>query len=157
MKSYPNFKSLILAAFIGFSTAAAAQRVTRNFNSDRTFRAPGEVDRGKTTRVQLPHTWNAQDALSGDIHYLRGTGNYTKTFVAPKEWEGRRVFVRFRGEPPGGARHEEQEAAQRPMRPMCVGVGVKSWRNVFLFAKIDISLYPQNGTMARNQAALAQW
>lgn len=97
MKPYLNFKSLILAGFIGFSAAAPAQRVTRDFNSDWTFRAPGEVDRGKTTRVQLPHTWNAQDALSGDIHYLRGTGNYTKTFVAPKEWEGRRIFVRFRG------------------------------------------------------------
>lgn len=97
MPHIPILKSLFLALFIGLSAPSFARRVTRNFNDDWVFRAPYEVDKGKTTRVQLPHTWNAQDALSGDARYLRGTGNYSKTFTAPKEWEGKRVFVRFQG------------------------------------------------------------
>ena len=79
MPHIPILKSLFLALFIGLSAPSFAQRVTRNFNDDWVFRAPYEVDKGKTTRVQLPHTWNAQDALSGDARYLRGTGNYSKT------------------------------------------------------------------------------
>ena len=33
--------------------------------------------------VSLPHTWNAQDALSGKVDYKRGIGNYEK-----------RIFIR---------------------------------------------------------------
>ncbi len=52
--------------------------------------------------VGLPHTWNAFDAQNGggkDKHsrdgYYRGPASYAKTFVAPEEWQGKRVFIRF--------------------------------------------------------------
>jgi beta-galactosidase len=44
--------------------------------------------------VSIPHTWNTE----GDPPrpgYYRGPGWYRQQFVAPAQWKGRRVFVRF--------------------------------------------------------------
>ena len=45
----------------------------------------------------MPHTWNAQDALSGKIDYKRGIGNYEKNLFIRPEWKGKRLFIRFEG------------------------------------------------------------
>lgn len=52
---------------------------------------------GDTRRVDLPHTWNAQDALAGKIDYKRGIGNYEKALYIRPEWKGKRLFLRFDG------------------------------------------------------------
>ncbi len=55
------------------------------------------MEQNTATAVSLPHTWNAQDALSGKLDYKRGIGNYErKLFIAP-EWKGKRLFLRFDG------------------------------------------------------------
>ncbi len=49
-------------------------------NDNWSFRFWHQVQRNSEERVNLPHTWNAQDALSGKQDYFRGIGNYEKLF-----------------------------------------------------------------------------
>ncbi|MGH9524833.1 MAG: glycoside hydrolase family 2 TIM barrel-domain containing protein [Terriglobales bacterium] len=44
--------------------------------------------------ISLPHTWNT-DHDPPQAGYYRGPGWYRKTFDAPRQWRGRRVFIRF--------------------------------------------------------------
>lgn len=74
-----------------------AERTMINFNEDWTFRFSHNVTQKTGTRVNLPHTWNAQDALSGKSDYKRGIGNYEKSIFVPAEWKGKRIFIRFEG------------------------------------------------------------
>lgn len=52
--------------------------------------------------ITIPHTWNAFDAQNGggiDKHskdgYYRGPASYAKSFIAPKSFAGKRLFLRF--------------------------------------------------------------
>lgn len=66
-------------------------------NDNWLFRFSHQVDRADVRRVDLPHTWNAEDALAGRPDYKRGIGNYTKRLYVRPEWAGRRLFLRFEG------------------------------------------------------------
>ena len=69
-----------------------SQRQTKLINNDWRFRHSYQVERGNGVRVDIPHTWNAKDALSGKIDYSRSIGNYTKTINVPETWKGKRIF-----------------------------------------------------------------
>lgn len=58
--------------------------------------SPGFDDAG-WQRVSLPHTWNADDAFDKRRPYRRGVGWYRRTFGAPDDARGQRVFLRFEG------------------------------------------------------------
>ena len=90
-------KQLIIYILSLCSCCLYAQRTVMNLNDNWHFRFSHEVQKQSGHRVDLPHTWNAQDALSGKMDYKRGLGNYTKTFKVPAEWKGRRLYVRFQG------------------------------------------------------------
>ena len=47
------------------SMQTLAQRENILINQDWNFRFSHQVDKNSSRRVDLPHTWNAQDALSG--------------------------------------------------------------------------------------------
>lgn len=79
-----------------FSISLHAQRQDILLNNNWNFRFSHQVQ-GDTRRVDLPHTWNAQDALAGKIDYKRGIGNYEKTLYIRPEWKGKRLFLRFDG------------------------------------------------------------
>jgi beta-galactosidase len=68
-----------------------------SMNNDWMFRFSYQVQPGSDTRVDLPHTWNAGDALMGKQDYYRGMGNYTKKLFVKPEWQGKRLFLRFEG------------------------------------------------------------
>lgn len=55
-----------------------------------------ELDSNNADYVTLPHTWNVDDT-GCEGEYKRTTAYYTRTTWVPKEWEGRRVFLRFGG------------------------------------------------------------
>lgn len=76
---------------------AAAQRHDVLLNDNWHFRFGHDVERTAGRRVDLPHTWNADDALAGRKDYKRGMGNYGKKFHVPAAWQGRRLFLRFEG------------------------------------------------------------
>lgn len=72
-------------------------RQTFSLNDNWQFRFSHEVNHSDARRVDLPHTWNAQDALAGKIDYKRGIGNYTKRVHIGDEMRGKRLFVKCEG------------------------------------------------------------
>lgn len=95
MKNLRFTFSVLLAA--SFSMQGLAQRENILINQDWNFRFSHQVNHSSARRVDLPHTWNAQDALSGKIDYKRGIGNYTKNIFIRPEWKEKRLFLRFEG------------------------------------------------------------
>lgn len=87
--------SVVLFMLWGMSMFAQRQDIL--LNNDWNFRFSHQVQKGTEVRVDLPHTWNAQDALSGKIDYKRGIGNYEKNLFIRSEWKGKRLFIRFEG------------------------------------------------------------
>ena len=87
--------SVVLFMLYGMSMFAQRQDIL--LNTDWNFRFSHQVQKGTEVRVDLPHTWNAQDALSGKIDYKRGIGNYEKNLFIRPEWKGKRLFIRFEG------------------------------------------------------------
>lgn len=87
--------SVVLLMLYGMSMFAQRQDIL--LNNDWNFRFSHQVQKGTEVRVDLPHTWNAQDALSGKIDYKRGIGNYEKNLFIRPEWKGKRLFIRFEG------------------------------------------------------------
>lgn len=85
----------------GPEAASAAEkespRQTFSLNDDWQFRFSHEVNHSDARRVDLPHTWNAQDALAGKIDYKRGIGNYTKRIHVGDELRGKRLYVKCEG------------------------------------------------------------
>ncbi len=66
-------------------------------NDSWKFRFSHQVEYGTERLVNLPHTWNAQDALAGKIDYKRGIGNYEKRLMVCPEWKDKRLFLKFDG------------------------------------------------------------
>lgn len=95
MKNLRLTFSLLFAAALSMHTFA--QRETILINQDWNFRFSHQVNQSSVRRVDLPHTWNTQDALGGKIDYKRGIGNYTKNLFVCPQWKGKRLFLRFEG------------------------------------------------------------
>ncbi len=99
MKHFFTIPVAVLTLF--FSQALHAQRQVISFNNDWQFRKTvveknaAQADTG-WNEVQLPHTWNNKDMQAGKDFY-QGEALYRKTFVAEKDWQNRRVFIRFDG------------------------------------------------------------
>lgn len=102
-------KIKILLALLSFSVTVWSQREEIPLNEEWRFSLKPQTEISVTddwTTVNIPHTWNAQDAQNNTEHlsgwqgknkttYYRGTGWYAKRFMVPEEWKGRRIFVRF--------------------------------------------------------------
>ncbi|MBO5186428.1 MAG: beta-galactosidase [Prevotella sp.] len=85
-----TFKQLLTVTCMTVVMSAAA-RDTYNFNSG------WRIDKQKKT-VTLPHAWNEDEAFKVGIHDMSDSVIwYRKTFVLPKNAEGRRVFIEFEG------------------------------------------------------------
>lgn len=99
MRTRLSFPVRLLAAvlFMLHGMVAFAQRQDILLNNNWKFRLSHQVQKGTEIRVDLPHTWNAQDALSGKADYKRGIGNYEKRLFVRPEWKGKRLFIRFEG------------------------------------------------------------
>ena len=72
--------AVVVLSALCVSSAAAADmdgRTAARINDDWSFRFASQVS-GRGIRVDLPHTWNAGDALSGNAAYQRTTGVYEK-------------------------------------------------------------------------------
>lgn len=85
---------LLLLLFVVQGLHAQRQHIL--LNNDWNFRFSHQVQ-FDTRRVDIPHTWNAQDALAGKTDYKRGIGNYEKSIYVRPEWKGKRLFLRFEG------------------------------------------------------------
>ena len=92
-----NIRLSFIILFTLCSIMTYAQRESILLNQDWKFRFSHQVEKNTERRVDLPHTWNAQDALVGKIDYKRGIGNYRKVIFVPEDWKGKRLFLRFEG------------------------------------------------------------
>jgi beta-galactosidase len=71
------------------------QRTEKTINAAWEFTTA--KDPGKTNLVNIPHTWNAEDASRDGKEYFRGKGIYQKTIFAPNKWKEQQVFLKFEG------------------------------------------------------------
>ncbi len=93
-----NNKFLYFISFIILSTASgSAQRTYKLINDNWKFTYGYEVKRNVFERIDLPHTWNAIDAHSGELDYYRGLGNYEKDVYIDEAWKNKRLFLKFYG------------------------------------------------------------
>ena len=93
-----NRVSLLLIGILWFQVYVVfGQRKDILLNKNWKFRFSHQVDKNSSRRVDLPHTWNTEDALSGKTDYKRGIGNNEKSLDIEPEWEGKRLFLRFEG------------------------------------------------------------
>jgi beta-galactosidase len=90
-------RSGLFGLLLALGTHAAAERTVLPLNNDWTFRFNHQVQKNAGQRVDLPHTWNAQDALAGEQDYLRGTGCYTKRLFVDNAWQGKRIYLKLDG------------------------------------------------------------
>lgn len=80
--------------FLFFSTKNHAQRIIKTVNSGWEFK----LDNSENSEiVNIPHTWNAQDAFEDNITYYRGKGTYKKEIFIPESWMGKSIFLKFEG------------------------------------------------------------
>ena len=70
-------KTLLAVMALGASSLFA-QRADLLLDGGWMFRFSHQVEKSSSSPVSLPHTWNAQDALSGKTDYKRGIGNYQR-------------------------------------------------------------------------------
>lgn len=90
-----RYISLLLLLLMFGAPASSARSVTP-LNDGWSFRFAHEVS-SQGRRVDLPHTWNAQDALGGNPAYYRGMGVYEKRITPRPEWRDKRVYLKFHG------------------------------------------------------------
>ena len=89
-------KRLFFAIILLISISPLVAREVINLNRGWQFTPGWEVNKGKYTEINLPHTYNL-DALSGKQDYYRGLANYVKTLEIPVTWRSDKVFLRFKG------------------------------------------------------------
>lgn len=87
----------VLLLLILCTVTVQASRKEIRINENWQFRFSWQVQKNSERRVDLPHTWNAQDALSGKQDYHRGVGNYRKMLPVGEELKGKRLYLRFEG------------------------------------------------------------
>ncbi|NJW54098.1 glycoside hydrolase family 2 [Salinimicrobium sp. CDJ15-91] len=69
------------------------QRQVQTFNSAWKFSSEVHSER----IVDLPHTWNAEDAFRDGKEYFRGKGTYSRNLYTPQKWQNKQVFLKFEG------------------------------------------------------------
>ena len=84
---------LTIAMMLSFSALYAQQRVVYTINDAWNFAREGE----SATVVDIPHTWNAQDADDDQPGYYRGTASYSRKIYIPESMQGRCVDIYFEG------------------------------------------------------------
>lgn len=85
---------LLCLSVVTFLSLSAREVI--HLNRSWRFTPGWEVRHNVYTEVNLPHTWNT-DALAGKADYYRGMGNYEKTLDVPADWQGKRIYLRFKG------------------------------------------------------------
>ena len=96
-KSISVIRLIALLSLFLITAESYAGRHIVSLNKNWSFRFSHQVNKGTAKRIDLPHTWNAQDALSGKVDYKRGIGNYEKRIFIKPEYQRKRLFLRFEG------------------------------------------------------------
>lgn len=93
-----------ITLFLALFSANIHAREVKSINASWSFKAgiesPAGFGWGRSPEmgspVNLPHTWNQEDFMS-ERGYRRGYGSYRKELEIPKEYTGKRLFLKFDG------------------------------------------------------------
>lgn len=101
MNTYKFILYLFISLFLLYNVNAQdSNRLQIAFNDNWEFSKCTSTDVDSLIQnwknITIPHTWNAKDMQEGKDFY-EGYALYKNTFTAPKEWNGKRVFIRFEG------------------------------------------------------------
>jgi beta-galactosidase len=86
----------ILSIFSSLFNTLNAQRQLVSLNKEWDFNGASLWEESIEEVVDLPHTWNTEDAAQG-YTYFRGEGNYTKKYFVDQSLKGKRLFLKFEG------------------------------------------------------------
>ena len=89
--------NLLLVSVLFSISLFSQKRESISLNNNWNFVYGYEVSTTAGKLVQIPHTWNADDALTGNKAYYRGQASYQKKMIFDKNWEGKRLFLKFDG------------------------------------------------------------
>ncbi|WKN44872.1 glycoside hydrolase family 2 protein [Tunicatimonas pelagia] len=93
-------KIFTLFALLGLPLCLPAQNTDSVINQDWRFVKGHQYNMQKNPpwqSVNLPHTWNAEDALAGQLDYYRGPGWYEKELYLAGAYRNQRLFLLFEG------------------------------------------------------------
>lgn len=93
MKKLFCISVLFLIGYLSYGQSREQHLLNNNWN----FSFGYETKPDLWTRVEIPHTWNKEDALNGKVDYYRGQATYEKVLFVDKAWEGKRLFLKFDG------------------------------------------------------------
>ena len=91
-----RFLLIPILLLLSVVTAGATEpaRTTYNINGDWRFYHASQLDISDADYIALPHTW--QNAL-GSYGSSSASANYIRTLNIPRDWMGKRLFLRFGG------------------------------------------------------------
>lgn len=104
MRKHIALLGLIICLLAG-SRDALAREVT-TFNDGWEFKkGPFSLEpmnsarqwNGRWEKVQIPHTWNAEDMQVRTNSFYEGEAYYRKKYLFPESMRGKRIFLRFEG------------------------------------------------------------
>lgn len=78
-------------------TCSAHSKEVISLDKSWKFHLMNNASASQTQTVNLPHTWNREDALAGNGLYYRGLCTYSKTLQMEESWRKKRLFLRFEG------------------------------------------------------------
>lgn len=104
MKKNVILNFLVFSLFVFSFTTMTFARDVISINKNWNFTAGISTPRGlgwgfsqeTSNTVNLPHTWNSVDFMA-EGGYRRGYGTYSKKLEIPKEYKGKRLFLKFDG------------------------------------------------------------
>jgi len=104
MKKNVILSFIVFSLFVFSVTTMTYAREVISINKKWSFASSIELPRGlgwgfgraSSDTVNLPHTWNRSDFMSAG-GYRRGYGTYSKRLDIPKDYLGKRLFLKFEG------------------------------------------------------------
>jgi len=92
--------SLFVFSFISMTFAREVISINKKWSFTSGIELPRGLGwgfgRAASDTVNLPHTWNSSDFMSAE-GYRRGYGSYSKMLDIPKDYLGKRLFLKFEG------------------------------------------------------------
>lgn len=92
-----NYKLLLVFILLVSSMLfASAQRQNISLNKNWNFKGASLWEQSVEKQVDIPHTWNTEDAAQG-YKYFRGEGSYSKNYFIDESLANKRLFLKFDG------------------------------------------------------------
>ena len=90
-----NFKLPVLISSLIMLSSNIDAITVKSLNRSWYFNKEYESQTQWKETVDLPHTWNAADAMFGNTNYYRGMANYSKFITIPADNDHKSFFLKI--------------------------------------------------------------